>query len=268
MGFDGRSLQRIANSVRKTEGESFVSGQSSESTVGTFSSRVLIRNNLGKDLNPFSIVSMNGWDADVADFATSEFASNQKFVFKSKIPDGSLIEKIVINQVFIPDKDVGECVLTGLTKVKVNITDVDHKYVQQIAADTDKMTSSADGFEIYAKEKTVTGIQWAIILMDQRRSTSGLFRIYNGPTSAGSYKYYGVYMQKVSGANAFADLDTTPRRLVFLRAAGYLPTAAQLDTFVNGTYAIGCYFGKDTLGNEIWINDTCPGWDELIPIPI
>ncbi len=91
--------------------------------------------------------------------------------FKAVVPDFNDPSRIVILQQPIAYGDVGRAVLTGITPVKINVTDEDHEYATLEwnsgaypgMTYTDHLISANEGPAYILWKETGTGTKWAIV---------------------------------------------------------------------------------------------------------
>jgi len=131
---------------------------SSSSSIGK---RLLVLNNSGTDCNRFGILGVDGMQIPQA--------TNENEFYNNILLDGvspvlaDHCGKFVVCVDPIKDGRIGECIMSGLIQVQVNMVDADDNWCDIKAATFDKLESYGAGSAQIIHKPSGTGVKWCVV---------------------------------------------------------------------------------------------------------
>jgi len=131
---------------------------SSSSSIGK---RLLVLNNSGTDCNRFGILGVDGMQIPQA--------TNENEFYNNILLDGvspvlaDHCGKFVVCVDPIKDGRIGECIMSGLIQVQVNMVDADDNWCDIKAATFDKLESYGAGSAQIIHKPSGTGVKWCLV---------------------------------------------------------------------------------------------------------
>jgi len=122
---------------------------------------ILVRNDSGSDLDPLSVV---GLGAPVVTPTDNETEFRENAALAASVPDADTdAGRFAILLEGIPAGEFGRALLAGVTAVKLQVGDADHRFADVTDGDASKLTTAeAGGAQILWKEAG-TGTKWGLV---------------------------------------------------------------------------------------------------------
>jgi hypothetical protein len=144
---------------------------SSSSSIGK---RLLVLNNSGTDCNRFGILGVDGMQIPQA--------TNENEFYNNILLDGvspvlaDHCGKFVVCVDPIKDGRIGECIMSGLIQVQVNMVDADDNWCDIKAATFDKLESYGAGSAQIIHKPSGTGVKWCLVNLAQSYGPATMYR--------------------------------------------------------------------------------------------
>ena len=199
---DGKIIAETVKAVRSIPGlEGYIDRFKSASAQNASQNAVAILNNTSADLPAFSIVRIDKTVTTMTKGGTASTAINyrnlQTYVWTATVPDEGLTGQYGILQTQTPIGEIGEALLIGVSKVRLDDTD-EGEYAEPQYDDMEKMkTSNAGRFPVLVVATSASDDTWGYVLLKkvegiahfhvQSIATSGVYLNCKRCDSAGSY---------------------------------------------------------------------------------
>ena len=174
---DGKIIAETVKAVRNIPGlEGYIDRFKSASAQGASQNTVAILNDTGADLPVFSIVRIDKTVTTTTRGGSATTADNYKnletYVWTATSPDEGLTGQYAILQTQTPINEIGEALLVGVSKVRLDDTD-EGDYAEPQYNDIEKMkTSGAGRFPVLVVATPASDDTWGYILLISKTTTT------------------------------------------------------------------------------------------------